>query len=144
MMNEVSETVLFLLISAVIINRCGMCYAHAVQGGFPMIGMPRPRSLALRALALALLALGSIPPAATGLGAHEARKIRAGSAPGQTQLAQSIREADPECYCWANGRRFAHGEQACIKGAGATRLATCDRVINMMSWSFSAEPCPES
>jgi hypothetical protein len=62
----------------------------------------------------------------------------------RVELSQSIRQSDPECYCWANGSRFAHGEQACIKGGGMTRLALCDRVQNVMSWSFSTEPCPES
>ncbi len=63
---------------------------------------------------------------------------------GRTELAQSLRAMEPECYCWANGQRFAHGEQACIKAPGGTRLAICDRVTNVMSWSFSADPCPES
>jgi hypothetical protein len=109
-----------------------------------MIGVTRPRFAAIRMLAVAALAMASIPAFAARLAAHEAPRMSAGSPLPRTELAQSIRETDPECYCWANGRRFAHGEQACIKGVGATRLATCDRVINMMSWSFSAEPCPES
>jgi hypothetical protein len=62
----------------------------------------------------------------------------------RAQLAQSLRAMDPECYCWANGQRFAHGEQACVRAPGGARLATCDRVTNVMSWSFSADPCPES
>jgi hypothetical protein len=75
----------------------------------------------------------------SGASAHE----RPNMTP-RTELSQSVRETDPECYCWANGQRFAHGEQACIKGGGMKRLALCDRVLNVMSWSFSAEPCPES
>jgi hypothetical protein len=109
-----------------------------------MIGVARIRFAAVRMLAAAVLGLAAIAPSASGLAAHEAPKMSARSALPQTELAQSIRQTDPECYCWANGVRFAHGEQACIKGGGATRLATCDRVINVMSWSFSAEPCPES
>jgi hypothetical protein len=109
-----------------------------------MIGVPRIRSATVRMLAVMALALAAITPFATGLAAHEAPKMSARSPLPQTQLAQSIRQTDPECYCWANGQRFAHGEQACIRGGGATRLATCDREINVMSWSFSAEPCPES
>jgi hypothetical protein len=114
-----------------------------------MIGVPRMRFATVRLIAVAALALAAIPPATSGLAAHEAPKMGAGSPVtktqlARTQLAQSTRETDPECYCWANGQRFAHGEQACIRGGGATRLATCDRVINVMSWSFSAEPCPES
>jgi hypothetical protein len=109
-----------------------------------MIGVPRIRFAAVRMFAAAALALAAIPPFATGLAAHEAPKMSARGQPPHTQLAQSIRQADPECYCWANGQRFAHGEQACIRGGGVTKLATCDRVINVMSWSFSAEPCPES
>jgi hypothetical protein len=109
-----------------------------------MIGVPRMRFVTVRLIAVAALALAAIPPFAAGLAAHEAPKMSARSPLPHTQLAQSIRQNDPECYCWANGQRFAHGEQACIKGGGATRLATCDRVINVMSWSFSAEPCPES
>jgi hypothetical protein len=129
-----------------------------------MIGVIRPRFAAVHMLAVAALALAALAPSATGLAAHETPRMSARTPVPQmpaaqtpaaqtpatrtpaarTQLAQSVRETDPECYCWANGQRFAHGEQACIRGAGATRLATCDRVINVMSWSFSAEPCPES
>jgi hypothetical protein len=109
-----------------------------------MTAVPRIRFAIVRLIALASLALAAIPLSIAGLAAHEAPKMSARTPLAETQLAQSLRQADPECYCWANGQRFAHGEQACIRGGGATRLATCDRVINVMSWSFSAEPCPES
>ena len=58
--------------------------------------------------------------------------------------AQAQRTIDPACFCWANGRKFEPGERACLRGGGGNRLATCGMVINMMSWEFSDEPCPQS
>ncbi|MGL4727307.1 MAG: hypothetical protein ACRCWO_00995 [Bosea sp. (in: a-proteobacteria)] len=99
-----------------------------------------PRRAIMRRLGFLPLLMGltvSMPMA------HERQKMTP-RAEAKVELSQSIRPSDPECYCWANGQRFGHGEQACIKGGGMTRLALCDRVLNVMSWSFSAEPCPES
>jgi hypothetical protein len=64
------------------------------------------------------------------------------------QLAQAsvmtVRTVDPACFCWANGERFNRGESACLRLGGSRVLAQCDQVTNVMSWSFTQNPCPDS
>jgi hypothetical protein len=64
------------------------------------------------------------------------------------QLAQAsvmtVRTVDPACFCWANGERFNRGESACLRFGGSRVLAQCDQVTNVMSWSFTQNPCPDS
>lgn len=69
-----------------------------------------------------------------------------GSAAAQTVPQGQITPAaeDPPCFCWADGRKIAEGQTACIRTSTGRRLAACDRVINMMSWRVSDEICPES
>ena len=64
--------------------------------------------------------------------------------PRPMELAQSQRIVDPACFCWANGERFNRGEAACLRTGNGRQLAMCDQVTNVMSWSFSQNPCPES
>ena len=52
--------------------------------------------------------------------------------------------SDPDCFCWANGRKIAEGLSACISTSEGRRLAACGRVSNMMSWAVTQNPCPES
>ncbi|MCB5173803.1 MULTISPECIES: hypothetical protein [Microvirga] len=49
-----------------------------------------------------------------------------------------------DCYCRAQGRIFAPGEQVCLRTADGPRLAQCRMEINVMSWSFTETPCPET
>lgn len=51
---------------------------------------------------------------------------------------------EPLCFCWSDGRKIAEGASACIRTSQGRRLAACGRVINMMSWEISENPCPES
>lgn len=57
------------------------------------------------------------------------------------RLAQA---PEPLCYCWSDGRKIAEGASACIRTTLGRRLAKCDRVINVMSWQVTENPCPES
>ncbi|RYE83425.1 MAG: hypothetical protein EOP19_13885 [Hyphomicrobiales bacterium] len=57
------------------------------------------------------------------------------------RLAQA---PEPYCYCWNDGKKIAEGSMACIRTTMGRRLATCGRVINMMSWEVTENPCPES
>lgn len=57
------------------------------------------------------------------------------------RLAQA---PEPYCYCWSDGKKIAEGSMACIRTTMGRRLATCGRVINMMSWEVTENPCPES
>lgn len=57
------------------------------------------------------------------------------------RLAQA---PEPYCFCWNNGRKIAEGAVACIRTTMGHRLALCGRVINMMSWEVTENPCPES
>lgn len=57
------------------------------------------------------------------------------------RLAQA---PEPLCFCWSDGRKIAEGLTACIKTTQGRRLAECGRVINMMSWRVTENPCPES
>jgi len=49
-----------------------------------------------------------------------------------------------ECYCRAQGRMFAQGEKVCLRTADGPRLAQCGMEINVMSWSITETPCPET
>ena len=49
-----------------------------------------------------------------------------------------------DCYCRAQGRIFAPGESVCLKTAQGARMAQCRMEINVMSWSITEAPCPES
>lgn len=51
---------------------------------------------------------------------------------------------EPYCFCWNDGKKIAEGSMACIRTTMGRRLATCGRVINMMSWEVTENPCPES
>jgi hypothetical protein len=57
------------------------------------------------------------------------------------RLAQA---PEPLCFCWNDGKKIAEGSMACIRTTQGRRLATCGRVINMMSWDVTENPCPES
>ena len=51
---------------------------------------------------------------------------------------------EPLCFCWNDGRKIAEGSTACIRTTQGRRMALCGRVINMMSWQVTENPCPES
>lgn len=51
---------------------------------------------------------------------------------------------EPLCYCWNDGRKIAEGATSCIRTTAGRRVATCGRVINMMSWAVTEQACPES
>ncbi len=57
------------------------------------------------------------------------------------RLAQA---PEPLCFCWNDGKKIAEGSMACIRTTQGRRVATCGRVINMMSWDVTENPCPES
>jgi hypothetical protein len=57
------------------------------------------------------------------------------------RLAQA---PEPLCFCWSDGRKIAEGATACIRTTQGRRLAACGRVINMMSWQVTENPCPET
>lgn len=57
------------------------------------------------------------------------------------RLAQA---PEPLCFCWNNGRKIAEGATSCIRTNQGQRVATCGRVVNMMSWHVTETPCPES
>jgi hypothetical protein len=57
------------------------------------------------------------------------------------RLAQA---PEPLCFCWSDGRKIAEGAMACIRTSQGRRLASCGRVINMMSWEVTQNPCPET
>lgn len=57
------------------------------------------------------------------------------------RLAQA---PEPYCFCWSDGRKIAEGTMACVRTTAGRRLAYCGRVINMMSWEVTENPCPES
>lgn len=57
------------------------------------------------------------------------------------RLAQA---PEPLCFCWNDGRKIAEGSMSCIKTTQGRRVATCGRVVNMMSWQVTETACPES
>lgn len=57
------------------------------------------------------------------------------------RLAQA---PEPLCFCWNNGRKIAEGSSSCIRTSLGQRVASCERVTNIMSWKVTETPCPES
>ncbi|POR53214.1 hypothetical protein CYD53_104190 [Bosea psychrotolerans] len=98
----------------------------SLQGWSPQACSPRPWPAALALLLL--------------LGASARAEDRAIPF-DPPRLAQS---PEPLCYCWSEGRKIAEGAIACIRTTQGRRLAACGRVINMMSWEVTENPCPES
>ena len=78
-----------------------------------------------------LLALIASAPAL----AHEVPMSQTAQAPAHNPL---------DCYCRAQGRMFAPGEKVCLKTAEGPKLAQCQMEINVMSWSITEVPCPET
>ena len=64
--------------------------------------------------------------------------------PALPQQAQAPDHNPLECYCRAQGKMFAPGEKVCLKTAEGSRLAQCRMEINVMSWSVTETPCPET
>jgi hypothetical protein len=69
-------------------------------------------------------------------GAHER--------PASSQAVQAPAHNPLECYCRAQGKMFAPGEKVCLRTAEGPRLAQCRMEINVMSWSVTETPCPET
>lgn len=78
-----------------------------------------------------LLILGLAGPA----GALDEPKTHSVQAPHHNPL---------DCYCRAQGRMFAPGEKVCLRTANGPRLAQCGMELNVMSWSVTETPCPET
>ncbi|GAU81359.1 hypothetical protein [Bosea sp. BIWAKO-01] len=96
----------------------------------------RPRQKASHALrCLALATLLTLAPFAAS---------RAGEAAVALDPPRLAQAPEPLCFCWSDGRKIAEGLTACIKTTQGRRLAECGRVINMMSWRVTDNPCPES
>lgn len=74
--------------------------------------------------------------------AHERPHGPQTPAPGSGTVRQA--QTAPECYCRARGRRFAPGETACLQTPQGARLAECRMIVNVMSWGFTEQPCPDS
>lgn len=94
--------------------------------------LPCSGALALLSTLSTTLLLVLAPPAAAQEKAIALDKPRLAQAP------------EPYCYCWNDGKKIAEGSMACIRTTMGRRLATCGRVINMMSWEVTENPCPES
>jgi hypothetical protein len=78
-----------------------------------------------------LLTVGLAAPAA----ALDEPRFHPAQMPGHNPL---------DCYCRAEGRMFAPGEKVCLRTANGPRLAQCGMEINVMSWSVTEVPCPET
>jgi hypothetical protein len=89
-------------------------------------------SVRLAAIAVASCLMGLATPAFAAEPALALDRPRLAQAP------------EPLCFCWSEGRKVAEGATACIRTTQGRRLAACGRVINMMSWEVSENPCPES
>ena len=92
---------------------------------------PRPHRYRLLSWMLAVLFLLS-EAAAAGEAAVALEKPRLAQAP------------EPLCFCWNDGRKIAEGLMSCIRTTQGRRVATCGRVVNMMSWHVTETACPES
>jgi hypothetical protein len=52
-------------------------------------------------------------------------------------LAQDI-----PCSCRANGQLYQMGQTACLRVGGSNRLARCEKVLNITSWTMLSGDCP--
>ncbi|WP_156395756.1 hypothetical protein [Bosea sp. Leaf344] len=68
----------------------------------------------------------------------------AAEAPRALEPPRLTQTPEPLCFCWNDGRKIPEGASACIRTTQGRRLAACGRVINMMSWQVTEQPCPES
>ena len=59
-------------------------------------------------------------------------------------LASSHIAAIADCQCLANGRKYHHGEIACLKLPTGDQLARCDMVLNNSAWKKVADGCPQA
>jgi len=59
-------------------------------------------------------------------------------------LAASPGFAVADCQCLANGRKYHHGEIACLKLPNGSHLARCDMVLNNSAWMKISDGCPEA
>jgi len=48
------------------------------------------------------------------------------------------------CFCRAQGRSFAVGQNVCLHTPDGPRIAECGMVLNNTSWHFTDRPCPET
>jgi hypothetical protein len=48
------------------------------------------------------------------------------------------------CMCRAFGEAYEVGERVCLGRGAQARIAECTIDVNVMSWRFTAEPCPPS
>ena len=62
--------------------------------------------------------------------------------PGSYLSTQGI--PGSECMCRANGTFYNEGERTCLRTATGRRLALCNKVLNVLNWALSDNPCPES
>ena len=104
----------------------GVAKREALMCVTPVLRFRPPRS------GPALLALGLLLGPAS---AHERPLVQQTQMPGHNPL---------DCYCRAQGRIFAPGETICMRVGGRGQLAECRMEINVMSWSPTDRPCPES
>ncbi|MFU0503749.1 hypothetical protein [Pseudaminobacter sp. NGMCC 1.201702] len=59
-------------------------------------------------------------------------------------LASSHIAAVADCQCLANGRKYHHGEVACLKLPTGDQLARCDMVLNNSAWKKVSDGCPQA
>ncbi len=58
-------------------------------------------------------------------------------------IAASAVSAAADCTCRARGVLATHGETLCIRTPQGMRLARCDKVSNIASWTFLGGECPQ-
>lgn len=60
------------------------------------------------------------------------------------QTVQAPAHNPIDCYCRAEGKMVPLGERVCLKTPEGPKLAQCRMEINVMSWSITEMPCPET
>jgi len=58
-------------------------------------------------------------------------------------IAATAGSAEADCTCRARGVLATHGETLCIRTPQGLRLARCDKVSNVASWTFLGGECPQ-
>ncbi|MGL4439582.1 MAG: hypothetical protein ACRCUE_09930 [Bosea sp. (in: a-proteobacteria)] len=61
--------------------------------------------------------------------------------PGSYLSTQSL--PGTECMCRGNGTFYHEGQRTCLRTATGRRLALCNKVLNVLNWEISDNPCPD-
>jgi hypothetical protein len=110
-----------------------------VSRQYPEGGLLMPNTSTLRLVLGTVLAMLTAAPAfAQAIPQTRIERLP----PGSYLSTQSI--PGTECMCRGNGTFYNEGERTCLRTATGRRLALCNKVLNVLNWEISENPCPDT